>query len=184
VKDGPRERPARHEERWAVAGCVALGLLPVLLFVPIVAILPDFIEARGGGVEKYAVGALKTLNSAQTLFREGDKDQDGTLDYGTLAELSDAMVVDSLLGSGVKMGYRFEVRVSGTSPEYLWMAVANPLPPRPPTLRERLRHPFARPERHRSFATNHSGLIFYALDAELVCSDACAIPSSCVQVGR
>jgi hypothetical protein len=32
--DAERAQPARGDERWAVVGCVGLGLLPVLLFVP------------------------------------------------------------------------------------------------------------------------------------------------------
>lgn len=176
--------PVRGDERLAVVGCVGLRLLPVLLFVPIVASLPNFIEARGGGIERYAVGALRTLSSAQTLFRELDREQDGTLDYGTLAELSSATLIDRVLGSGTKMGYRFEVRVSPTSPESRWMAVANPAP-RPFSWRETLRSPFAPPAPGPcSFVVNQRGTIFQAVGAELACSDACEIPSSCVQVGR
>jgi len=179
------EECASSDERWAVAGCVGLGLVPALLFGPIIAILPNFIEARGGGLERYAVGALKTLNSAQTMFREGDKEQDGTLDFGTLAELSSTTLIDSALGTGKKTGYRFEVRVSPTSPELLWMAVANPAWRPRPSWRQTLRNPFASPEPgQRSFVTNQSGTIFYTVGAEIACSDTCAIPSSCVQVGK
>ncbi|MBL4848054.1 MAG: hypothetical protein JKY65_21265, partial [Planctomycetes bacterium] len=35
----------------------------------------------GGGNEVAAIGSLKTLSMAQTLFREGDKDGNGALDY-------------------------------------------------------------------------------------------------------
>ena len=40
-----------------------------------------------------AIGMLKTINTSQTLFREGDKDGDGVFDYGNLLELSNATLV-------------------------------------------------------------------------------------------
>ena len=38
---------------------------------------------------------------------EGDKENDGNLDYGTLRELGEAGLIDAVLASGTKEGYLF-----------------------------------------------------------------------------
>ena len=42
------------------------------------------------------LGALKTIGTAQALFREADKEGDGNLDYGTLAELGEALWLEAV----------------------------------------------------------------------------------------
>jgi hypothetical protein len=101
------------------------------------------------GNEAAAIGALKALGSSQALFREGDKDANNELDYApNLAALAKARLIDSVLGSGKKQGYRFELCRSSKNPEFLWMAVASPL------------EPGKSGKRH--FATNHEGVIYYS----------------------
>ncbi|MBL4844982.1 MAG: hypothetical protein JKY65_05620 [Planctomycetes bacterium] len=102
------------------------------------------------GNEAAAVGALKAIMNAQTLFREGDKDQDNELDYASnLAALGKTKLIDSTLASGTKQGYTFEVcrgeKDSG-SHQFLWMATASP----------------AKPGTGAYFATNHQGVVFQA----------------------
>src|SRR5690606_18663004 len=104
----------------------------------------------------------------QTLFREGDKDGDGLLDYGTLAELSAANLIDPVLGSGIKQGYRFKVLVSPQDPEFLWMATAEPVQ-RPTT-------------GDRCFAINQSGLIYFAQQPIPLPAD-CSLPSWATTIG-
>lgn len=120
--------------------------------------------------EAAAIGALKTINVAQSLFREGDKERDQNFDYGTLAELSEAELVDSVLGSGRKNGYLFEVRYSPQTSEFLWMATANP---EEPGVTGR-----------RYFVTNQAGVIFYSLDAPFEITDDCQVPERARPVGR
>ena len=61
------------------------------------------------------------------VFREGDKERDGNLDYGMLSELNNTQLVDSIIGSGTKQGYNFQATYSFTSSEFLWFATANPM---------------------------------------------------------
>lgn len=120
-----------------------------------------------------AVGQLKTLQVAQNLFRENDKERDDLLDYGTLQELSNASIVDPVLGSGTKEGYVFQVRPSPTTGEFLWFAVANPTAPGTTG--------------HRSFCTNHDGIIYYTTAGPLSLEDGgveCEIPPRVVPVER
>jgi hypothetical protein len=125
------------------------------------------------GPESTAIGALKTLNTSQTLFREGDKDEDGLLDHGTLRELSDTALVDILLGSGHKNGYVFTCQPSVATPELLWFATANP------------ERPGATGERY--FCTNHAGIIYWTT-AQAIAPDAggveCTIPAGLQPVGK
>jgi hypothetical protein len=80
--------------------------------------------------EGVVLGALKSVTVAQVLFREGDKEADQNFDYGTLAELSDAGLIDGVLGSGTKYGYQFHVKVDPEQPEFRWSAQASPIQPR------------------------------------------------------
>ena len=60
----------------------------------------------------------------QGQFRPGDRDNDGIADYaGSLAELSQAGLIDNVLGAGTKSGYRFVV----TGDEEGWQATATPI---------------------------------------------------------
>lgn len=125
------------------------GLCAVLAIIAAIAI-PNLISARKNGNESAAIGALKAISNAEALFREGDKDQDDVLDYGTLDELSQANIVDPVLGGGVKQGYMFDVTVSPDKPEFEWWAIARPAVPG--TTGDRY------------FYTNQTGVIWFSVD--------------------
>jgi hypothetical protein len=103
---------------------------PPLVAVPLGEPEPDW-DARGDprSNEGAAIGALRALVTGEALFREGDKDGDGELDYGTLAELGKAQLVSRVLASGRSSGYLFELRVSATNPGFVWSATARPIEP-------------------------------------------------------
>jgi hypothetical protein len=101
--------------------------------------------------ERAAVAELKRIATAQSIFREGDKDQNGVLDYGTLAQLARAGLIDEELGTGTKNGYLFEAAPSSSTSEFLWFATATPETPGV--------------SGDRYYATNQSGVIFYTTSA-------------------
>jgi RNA polymerase sigma-70 factor (ECF subfamily) len=87
----------------------------------------EIIERIKGRCEAAAIGALRTLTTAQALFREGDKDQDNVLDYApSLLDLERCGLIDVALGSGRKQGFDF--RIEGAS-DFTWSATADPSVP-------------------------------------------------------
>lgn len=91
------------------------------------------------------VGALRTISTAQSLFREGDYEGDNELDYGTLAELLETSLIDAELAKG-KYGYRFLVEVDKREPQFLWRATATPIKKGPEA---------------RYYATDQSGVVYW-----------------------
>ncbi len=154
-------------------GFTLIELMIVIAIIAIIAAIaiPNLIEARKHGNEAAAIGALKTIGTSQSLFREGDKEGDTTLDYGTLTELADQSLIDSVLGAGTKQGYTFAASYSTTTSEFLWYAVANPA--------------VATTTGDRYFATNHEGVTFYttANVFPLITTD-CIIPTGAQPVGK
>ncbi len=107
-------------------GFTLIELMIVIAIIAIIAAIaiPNLIEARKNGNESAAIGALRTVVSAQAMFREGDKDGDG-LDYGTRTDLSTYKLIDPVLGSGTKQGYLFSTM--GSSTAYTWSCTADPV---------------------------------------------------------
>lgn len=166
VDEGEDER----RSPWpAVLTCFGIIVVVVLIAIP------NLIEAeRMSYAEAPAIGALKTINTSQTLFREGDKEGDGVLDYGNLQELSNTTLIDGVLGSGTKRAYAFAVRPSPTTPEFLWFAVANPTWEDPRW-------------GDRYFCTNHAGVIYYTQDRPISIDAGgpeCTIPPNLLPVGK
>ncbi|MGE0710169.1 MAG: hypothetical protein AB7N76_07510 [Planctomycetota bacterium] len=62
---------------------------------------------RRPGNEAAAIGALKTLTTAQALFAERSAVGGAPPRWATLMELRFAQLIDPVLGSGKKQGYRF-----------------------------------------------------------------------------
>ncbi|RMG08633.1 MAG: hypothetical protein D6731_21520 [Planctomycetota bacterium] len=152
-----------------VVGAAALGfccLIPVIAAIAV----PNLVEARKRGNETAAIGALKFISTSQLLFREGDKDQDGVADYGTLDELAASGLIDAVLGSGTRNGYVFSVAPSPVDPEKRWMAVANPV--------------VRGTTGDRSFVINQEGVVYSAEGQELTLNDECEIPEGLRPYGR
>ena len=129
----------------------AFTLIELMIVIAIIAIIaaiaiPNLIEARKHGNESAAIGSLKAISSAQSLFREGDKDGNGVLDYGNLTQLSQQSLVDGVLGAGVKQGYNFTAS-AGTNVQFTWDADGVPS--------------VVTTTGDRYFYTDHTGVIFY-----------------------
>jgi len=131
-------------------GFTLIELMIVIAIIAIIAAIaiPNLIEARKSGNESAAIGALKTISTAQSMYREQDKDTDGTLDYATvITDMSYYNVIDPVLGAGTKQGYRFAVGNSGGDEEFIWTASADPV--------------VVGTTGDRYFGTNQTGTIFY-----------------------
>lgn len=132
----------------------AFTMIELMIVIAIIAIIaaiaiPGLLSARKAANETAAIGALKTIHSAQALFRDGDKDGDGA-DYGTLTELTSAgYLLDPALADGNKQGYRFETGSctdAGGQGAALYI-IANPMA--------------AGSSGDRSFCTGTSGVIYF-----------------------
>jgi hypothetical protein len=145
--------------------CLTLAIGTALAAVLLAAWFPNLYRAQKIGNECSAIGALKTICTAQSIFREGDKEHDGNLDYGMLSELANTGLVDSVLGSGTKQGYTFQATYSFATSEFLWFGVANPTIPGT--------------SGERSFATNQTGVIFYTTAGPLsIDTNTCFLSSN------
>jgi type IV pilus assembly protein PilA len=155
-------------------GFTLIELMIVIAIIAIIAAIaiPNIVAARKNANEGAAIGALKTIGTTQAIFREGDKERDGNLDYGMLSELSSSNMVDTLLGSGTKQGYLFLSTYSFKTSEYLWFAVANPMLPGITG--------------DRYFATSGAGVIFYSSGAKLALDTlTCSLPNNgVIPVGK
>jgi hypothetical protein len=111
--------------------------------------------------EVTAIGCLKAIATAETIFREEDRDKNGALDYGDLAQLTKTGLIDTCLGSGTYNGYLFEAAPSASTSEFLWFAVANPIEPGVTG--------------DRAFCINYSGVIYYTTSSFALNTTDCAI---------
>ncbi|MCW5767008.1 MAG: hypothetical protein KIT68_13660 [Phycisphaeraceae bacterium] len=161
----PPARGSRAALIAIVAGVCVFGMICFIGMVAAIA-LPNLIEARKHGNEAVAIGSLKTVSTAQVVFREGDKDRDGVRNYAAdLAALGDTSLIDPVLGTGVKQGYAFEL--VGT--DDAWMALASPVAPG--TTGDRY------------FVTNHEGIVYYAFTPLHFTADL-SIPPEATPIGR
>lgn len=87
-----------------VAGSICVLGVPIIAIVAAVAI-PNLLEARKHGNEASAVGSLRTISASQAIYYE----REGNGSYGTLEDLRAAKYVDTVLGTGRKQEYRFEL---------------------------------------------------------------------------
>lgn len=164
---GPRPRAERDRDdglRWPISLWLA-GLAGLWWGGLIGSMMPH------RGREAAAIGALKTLVTSQTIFCEGDKDADGRLQFaGSLSELSDAGLIDAVIGGGVKQGYLFRLVVSREQDEHLWCAAADPI-----------EHGVAGDRR---FFTNQSGVVWYTTGEPFPLDRVtCQVPPGLVPVG-
>ena len=114
-------------------------LIELMIVASIIVILaavaiPSLIRSKMAANETNAIGALRTLTSAEINFQGIcviDADNDGTGEYGSFAQLSNAgpAYVDDSLGSAQKAGYFFMITTIGVadSDEIVWEATAYPV---------------------------------------------------------
>lgn len=116
----------------------AFTLIELMIVIAIIAIIaaiaiPNLLSARKNGNEAAAIGGLKALANAQTLYREGDKDTNNTLEYApALANLTNTGstgmedLIDEVLASGVKQGYAYTLTVpAAPNDQFVWTCLAD-----------------------------------------------------------
>ncbi len=113
--------------------------------------LDALLSAHKNDNEAAAIGSLKAIANAQTLYREADKDGDGTLAYSaSLDELGRLGLVPAELADGEDRGYRFRITTArAPQDQFVWVVNADPLP--------------GGGDRH--FGGNMAGLIFFNAQA-------------------
>jgi type IV pilus assembly protein PilA len=112
-------------------GFTLIELMIVIAIIAIIAAIaiPNLIEARKGANEASAIGAMRTLASAQALYQSGGKEMGASTSAGkpvyasVMSSLSSKNLVDNVLGGGTKAGYVFTL---GTSNTDTWSCTATP----------------------------------------------------------
>lgn len=98
----------------AIAGLV-LSIISLVTVVPIGIIagiaVPNLLAARRAANESSAIYSLRVISQAEMAY------QDAFQRYGTLQELAAQNLIDQKLGSGVKNGYRFTVKLTSDNPD-------------------------------------------------------------------
>jgi len=112
--------------RTLMIGLALIGLLATGASIPLYRHLHAKQRQKN---ERAVIGALKAIASAQSLYREGDKDKDGVLAYAPdLASLVRTGVLPAEIGDGEYHGYRITLRRHKLQ-QFIWSATAEPLVP-------------------------------------------------------
>ena len=92
------------------------SLIELLIVVAIIGIIaaiaiPNLVTSRMAANEASAIASVRNLVTAQLTYVSTV----GAGQYGTLAQLQGANIIDSALGSGTKDGYTFAVTPNGST---------------------------------------------------------------------
>jgi type IV pilus assembly protein PilA len=114
-----------------------LIVVAIILIIAAIAI-PNLLRARIAANESAAVGALRTLNTAQISynstyptvgFASALTNLAGTTCATAVPTSTGACLIDSALGSGTKSGYRFTLSGTSGTPAASYNFVASPVGP-------------------------------------------------------
>jgi hypothetical protein len=162
------DAPTQKKKKSSVPCCLLLLLCTIAVLVWA---YHDLHAAQRHSFESGAIGNLKALVTSQVMFKEGDRDGDGARDFAeSLAELSNATLIDSVLGSNANTNYEFQLARDAKAPETRWTAVAAPL--RPGVSGDRY------------FVVDQDGAIFYSLTAPFSLDPDAKRPVDAQPLGR
>lgn len=123
AKVAPKSETTIAPEDLPLSSRRSFTLIELMIVIAIIAIIaaiaiPNLFAARKNGNEAAAIGSLKAIVSAQTLYREGDKDLNGTNEFApTLTALTNTGatnmddLIDEVLATGTRSGYAFTLTV-------------------------------------------------------------------------
>src|SRR5262249_432419 len=97
-------QPAKKSNLSTTMIIVIVLLCMCFLTVPIITAIaiPNLLSARKQANKISTIGALKTITTAQTIFRKSDKEENNNLNYDMLSELGNAILINSLLSNNTK----------------------------------------------------------------------------------
>jgi type IV pilus assembly protein PilA len=92
------------------------SLIELLIVVAIIGIIaaiaiPNLLASRRAANEGSAQQSLRTLSSAEATYYSTD----GNGNYGSMTQLMNAFLIDSVLGGKAKSGYNFEISGPSTT---------------------------------------------------------------------
>lgn len=128
-----------------VAFLTMIGLAITLCITGSLLLMPQMNAQQRRGNETHAIGVLRTLTTAQTIFSEAEYGDDN---YGTLEDLIDAGLLDTRVAEGPIAGYVFRCELSDVDDD-VWWATATP------------RKPGSSGDRY--FYINHEGVVYSSL---------------------
>ncbi len=88
-----------------ILGYIGVAAVPIILIIAAIAI-PNLLRARMAANESSAVASVRTIVTAQMAYSESHPETGYAC---SLSALRDAQMIDGVLGSGQKTGYRFEI---------------------------------------------------------------------------
>jgi type IV pilus assembly protein PilA len=111
-----RKQPAIYGgEGFAVAGIV-LGSISALMFAYVLLIaaiaVPNLLASRRAANEAAVIASLRKISSAEATYYST---KGLSRWYGTLQDLGERDLIDQALASGTKYGYRFDLKMTGSS---------------------------------------------------------------------
>jgi hypothetical protein len=172
ISAGSPSTVAKRTLPWFACGCIpgaVLGVVGTILWLTTTHVLHTLLY--GPGNETRALLSLQAIKLAEARFHFRASPQKPVSDYGTLAQLSQAALIDDVLGSGTKAGYLFQAAPSVSTSDFLWFAVANPLVPT--TTGDRY------------FCTNQTGILYYTTAGSFSLNTTdCQIPANAQPVGK
>jgi type IV pilus assembly protein PilA len=96
-----------------------LIVVAIILIIAAIAI-PNLLRARRSANEGSATASMRTLGSGELLYRSTNGN------FTNLAGLLGDSIIDNVLGSGTKSGYRFSATQDATSPDLQFTANGTP----------------------------------------------------------